>query len=292
MTYAVPPRNSCGTHLSRVRLLSATLLLALMMSLQSIAAEAQKTKTNSISAVPTIQQIVVQNGQLLASGTVTAVIKGRTFTAPFSNVPVNISLAPNQPAGADCPVLDLSLGPIHVNLLGLVVDTSAICLQITAHQGGGLLGDLLCTVGNLLNGGLSLADILNGLGLSDPLTGNILVPGLTSTQIGQLIGGLTDLLNAALNQLYQAILTAIDIVHSGHTCGILHLELGPLDLTLLGLEVVLDNCKNGPVTVDLTAVTGKGNLLGNLLCELLDGGLINLGTTLQGILNQILGLLG
>ena len=46
-----------------------------------------------------------------------------------------------------------------------------------------------------------------------------------------------------------------------------------------------------PVTVDITGITGPGNLLGNLLCELLGGGLINLDTTLQGILNHILHLL-
>jgi hypothetical protein len=64
-----------------------------------------------------------------------------------------------------------------------------------------------------------------------------------------------------------------------------------LDLTLLGLEVVLDNCSGGAITVDITGVTGQGNLLGNLLCELLGGNLINLGSTLQQILNQIIGLL-
>ena len=49
----------------------------------------------------------------------------------------------------------------------------------------------------------------------------------------------------------------------------LNLVLGPLDLNLLGLEVHLDK-----VVLDIIAVTGAGNLLGNLLCAvagLLDG---------------------
>ena len=50
--------------------------------------------------------------------------------------------------------LNLALGPINLSLLGLNVDTSPICLDITAQQGGGLLGDLLCGVANLLNGGV------------------------------------------------------------------------------------------------------------------------------------------
>ena len=54
---------------------------------------------------------------------------------------------------------------------------------------------------------------------------------------------------------------------------------------------MLDNCANGPITVDITAITGQGNLLGNLLCEPLGGNLIYLGATLQAILNQIIGLL-
>jgi len=238
-------------------------------------------KHNRISVVPTITSVSVVGGQLVAAGTATAKINGQTVRAPFSNVPLDIVLAPNQPPGAACPILDLMLGPIHLNLLGLDVLTSPICLNITAFDQGGLLGDLLCSIANLLNGGLNLSQILAGQGLPG-------LPGLSPGQLHNLLGGLENLLNGALAQLYQAVLT---LITPGGSCAILHLELGPLDLTLLGLEVVLDNCANGPVTVDITGITGPGNLLGNLLCQLLGGGLINLGTTLQQILNQILGLL-
>jgi hypothetical protein len=74
-------------------------------------------------------------------------------------------------------------------------------------------------------------------------------------------------------------------------CPILHLELGPLDLDLLGLVVHLDR-----VVLDITAVPGPGNLLGNLLCAiagLLDG--VNLSGILQGLwerlINALIGLL-
>jgi len=154
----------------------------------------------------------------------------------------------------------------------LVVETSPICLVITADANGGLLGNLLCNIGSALQLGTPLNQILAGLTQAD-------------------LQSLQDLLNGALGNLVNAILTAINAVNQAHTCAILHLELGPLDLTLLGLQVVLDNCANGPVTVDITGETGRGNLLGNLLCELLGGGAINLGSTLQGIINQILGLL-
>lgn len=69
-------------------------------------------------------------------------------------------------------------------------------------------------------------------------------------------------------------------------CDILHLVLGPLDLDILGLEVHLSR-----VVLDIIAVPGPGNLLGNLLCAiagLLDGGLGGLLGQLIAILNDIL----
>lgn len=49
-------------------------------------------------------------------------------------------------AGATCPVLDLVLGPLHLNLLGLVVDLNQVHLSVTATQGGGILGNLFCSL--------------------------------------------------------------------------------------------------------------------------------------------------
>ena len=72
-------------------------------------------------------------------------------------------------------------GPHPPELLGLHVDTSPICLDITATEGGGLLGDLLC---GLAGGGL--------VGTGIPT-----IP--TAGQLTDLLGGLTDILNGALN---------------------------------------------------------------------------------------------
>ncbi len=75
-------------------------------------------------------------------------------------------------------------------------------------------------------------------------------------------------------------------------CDVLNLVLGPLDLNVLGLTVSLNK-----VLLDIVAVSGAGNLLGNLLCAvagLLDGGglLSNLLGQITDLLNQILGRLG
>jgi hypothetical protein len=66
-------------------------------------------------------------------------------------------------------------------------------------------------------------------------------------------------------------------------CSILSLDLGPLDLNLLGLRVALD-----PVVLLVEAIPGAGALLGNLLCAvagLLDGGL---GGGLGGLVGNLL----
>jgi hypothetical protein len=67
-------------------------------------------------------------------------------------------------------------------------------------------------------------------------------------------------------------------------CPILHLDLGPLDLNLLGLHVHLNE-----VILNVEAIPGPGNLLGNLLCAiagLLDG--VNLGSVLGNLLQQLI----
>jgi hypothetical protein len=71
------------------------------------------------------------------------------------------------------------------------------------------------------------------------------------------------------------------------TCPILHLELGPIFLDLLGLQVSLNE-----VILDITAVPGAGNLLGNLLCAV--AGLLDPNSlgALVDLLNDILALLG
>lgn len=61
----------------------------------------------------------------------------------------------------------------------------------------------------------------------------------------------------------------VGTMQAGAGCDILLLDLGPLHLDLLGLEVDLSQ-----VVLDITATAGAGNLLGNLLCavvHLLDG---------------------
>jgi hypothetical protein len=214
------------------------------------------------------------NGGVLtaAAGTVEGTLAGLPFTTDISNFA--LQLVPGATAGQDCSVLDLTLAPIHLQLLGLHADTSAICLNITAIRGGGLLGDLLCG----LAGGLNLGD----------LTGSV----------NALLNGLPEVLNGALAGA-AASPDAAAQPQAGDICTgdveVLHLALGPIDLTLLGLEVMLDNCADpaGPVEVCLSATASEG-LLGSLLSGLAGGGgglLGNLGVV-EGLVGAVTGALG
>lgn len=47
-----------------------------------------------------------------------------------------------------CPILNLVLGPLHLDLLGLVVDLNQVHLTIVAEPTGGVLGSLFCGLAN------------------------------------------------------------------------------------------------------------------------------------------------
>ena len=93
----------------------------------------------------------------MAVGTLTGVISGgRSIVGAFSAL-----VTPQQ---ASCEILDLVIGPISLDLLGLVVTTNQIELNITAVPGtGNLLGNLLCSVAGLLDGTGNAQRILNAL---------------------------------------------------------------------------------------------------------------------------------
>jgi hypothetical protein len=61
------------------------------------------------------------------------------FTADLSP-----AVARTAAVNATCPVLDLVVGPLNLQLLGLVVDLNRVHLTVTATRGGGALGDLFC----------------------------------------------------------------------------------------------------------------------------------------------------
>ena len=81
-----------------------------------------------------------------ARGTARETTRGPPCDAPGSG-----RSGSGEPPGA-CTILNLVLGPIDLNLLGLRVATNEVRALIEAVPGAGnLLGNLLCAVTNLLN---------------------------------------------------------------------------------------------------------------------------------------------
>jgi hypothetical protein len=127
----------------------------------------------NVAGIFNLQKFAVQEGKLVGIGTLTAtaidpttqkVLQSRTVAGMV--VPV-ISASTVPAAGAQqasasqisapqptavCDILNLVLGPLHLDLLGLVVDLNQVVLNITAESGAGnLLGNLLCAVAGLLD---------------------------------------------------------------------------------------------------------------------------------------------
>lgn len=169
----------------RRKLVSLGLIVALMSFCALVpTATAQKVKSGSpettfpVSFVGTsaagavnfvgtlsLQKFDVQNNQVVAIGTLTGQVTG-AVVGLVQNLLVTI---PVIDANADaCEILHLELGPIDLNLLGLVVHVDRIVVDITAQPGpGNLLGNLLCAIAGLLDQPAAplniIADLLNSL---------------------------------------------------------------------------------------------------------------------------------
>jgi hypothetical protein len=166
-----------------------------------------------------------------ASLSVAGVGTGGVLGSPVSTTPV--------------PVLTAHVAPVHLDLLGAVVDTSPIDLSITANPGNGqVLGNVVAALGHLLD--------------TAPKNGKIDVPFLT-TQVHTL--------NTELAALAPNIPAAPSPVHTvpAGSRNVLSLVVAPINLNLLGLVLQTDQ-----IQVNADAASGSGDLLGNLLSDLLN----------------------
>ncbi len=204
----------------------------------------------SVPGLVPIQFNSLTNPQVNSSGQLQFTGQGQIGGVPFS-VPVTLS----STAGTNgTQILDLHINPIHLDLLGLNVQTSSICVDITAQSGSGnLLGNLLNGLGNALSSG-TVSNLL-----SNPIN-NL----LTSLTTAALLDGALNALTGASSLGAISAATNDNVLPPGAN-DILHLSLGPVDLNLLGLNVSLDNCNNGPAVVDVYTQPG---LLGNLFATI------------------------
>jgi hypothetical protein len=169
--------------LSRIRLaaVAATLSCALVLGVTSTAGAQTQDLTKRIDVAGTakngkklrgtytIDRFVSRGSRVLAVGKLKGRLKNRRVSRSGVRMPVT-GFAQQGAAGSAqlvCRILTLTLGPLDLNLLGLRVQLNRLNLRITAIPGGGLLGDLLCGLANLLNPPAlarnDLAAVLNAL---------------------------------------------------------------------------------------------------------------------------------
>jgi hypothetical protein len=167
----------------------------------------------------------------------------------------------------------ISLLMLTAILGALVLMPSSAAAQPVRNQ---LLSDIPVT-GELEDGG-TFEGLLN-------VTGFNFVDGVLNVT-GTLSGTATDALGNVTEIVDQVFTVAATLTGGGQQggCQILFLDIGPIFLDLLGLQVDLSQ-----IVLDITAVPGPGRLLGNLLCAV--AGLLDPGGGLLGSLNRLLGLL-
>lgn len=174
----------------------------------------------------------------------------------------NSTTAPSAPSTNDAPALARAhTGPLVTQLTNLAVTST------------GALGQPVAGTAGLFTGALTITSFATNA--AGQLVANGTISGTTT-----FVGGITQTVtNLAFSNLV--------VTPASQRCTILHLDLGPIFLNLLGLQLT-----TSPITLDLTAVAGAGNLLGNLLCavaHLLDQN--PLLPAIQNILNQINGII-
>ena len=146
----VAPSASAQTHNTPVNRSTASVLMS-----------GTAAGGGAFTGVFNITNFAVQNGQIVAQGLLTGTLTSATGTTQAVNQAITATLVG---ASASCQILSLTLGPLELNLLGLQVHLNQVVLNITAQPGpGNLLGNLLCAVANLLNGGGGLSTLLTQL---------------------------------------------------------------------------------------------------------------------------------
>lgn len=243
-------RYSCLVLLAATAVLAFSATGANAGSTAAAKPQAATASKGKVGVKYTIKKFVRHGNRLVAYGAATpryistsgAVTKGRA-TAFKAAVTVRTRHLAAQPGSTTvCPVLDLVLGPLDLNLLGAMVHLDQVHVTITADPNGGLLGNLLCN-----------------LSKQGKLAAQTQKMNWALTKSGLSAGGAGVVVNVAGDGATPNAVTATGI------CDVLDLTLGPIHLDLLGL-VVDTNTIHLTITAD-----PNGGILGSLLCSLAGG---------------------
>ena len=167
----------------------------------TVAAMGDFARNGNFTGTATINRFEVRGGEIVAVGLVrgtlsrgnrtigtvlagevawpVAIRAGGTLLTSGRPSATRIEPAAWRLAQDTCPVLDVVLAPVHVNVLGIDVTLNPIALDLHGEVGTAL-GGLVCAVVDLIGNVAGLVNVLNAiLGLLTGLLGGIggLVPG-------------------------------------------------------------------------------------------------------------------
>jgi hypothetical protein len=138
-------------------------------------------------------------------------------------------------------ILTLTVKPLDIDLLGLKVQSSPITVTVSAEAGDGkLLGNLLTTVDQVLN-----LDQINAA-------------------VNSVLGATVDLLNSA-GLAVTGVGSGVFDEAEATTTQVLELFVAPVNLDLMGAKVT-----TSPIRLSISATSGQGLILGNVLTALSD----------------------
>jgi len=146
--------------------------------------------------------------------------------------------ADSLPAGPT--LVTLKLDPIDIDLLGLQVKTSEIILKVSVEAGDGkLLGNLLTVVSKLVN--------LEGV----------------NNAVNNVLSNVVSLVNSATLSVATGSGGELGTAPTATTTPILDVFVAPIRVDLLGVRV-----DTSPIQLTITAQSGEGQILGNVLTAL------------------------
>jgi hypothetical protein len=137
-------------------------LVQLANVVSNVPVRGKSTDGNTFRGTFDVQRFVAKNGDLMAQGILTGVVRDASGTVvKQGSTSALMRIAQIQ---ATCRILHLVLGPLDVDLLGLRIQLNRVVLDITARRGPGrLLGNLLCTIAHLLDNNARASALANQL---------------------------------------------------------------------------------------------------------------------------------
>jgi len=211
--------------------------------LTGLVAEGGNLSGNDINSL-FLDAYFLQYGQSLLNSAMQTASSALSASLPPPPAATTSSTTTGSSTTSGSQLVTLTLNPLNVKLLGLNVQTSQIQINIAAQSGNGeLLGNVLTDTSNLLNLP-AVSGVVNTV-LSNVVT--LLNSGTVS------VGGV----NTSSGPL------SSPGSNTSSTTSVLTLHVAPVTLNLMGAVVT-----TSPIDLTITAQSGQGLVLGNVVSDL------------------------